>query len=131
MEEKILMLSEKIDRLEERVLNLEYTYHKIRNRKNHYETISKEMIVDILSQAISKGTLKENSEEYVLDKKIVHLIAHEKNIKKYDFNKSLKKMDFIVRQNSQDFAYKQVRVEGKNIWVYVINKKLFKKAMEV
>ena len=69
-------------------------------------------------------------QNYTIDKKIVHLIANEKNIRKYDFNKNLKATNFIVKQKSKNLVYKQVRVEGKAIWVYVINKKRFKRAME-
>ena len=79
---------------------------------------------------ISRGTIKESAEEYVLDKKIVHSIIHKKNIIKYDFNKSLKEMDFVIGQKSQNLAYKQVRVYGRTIWAYVIDKELFKKAVE-
>ena len=131
MEEKILMLSERIDLLEKKVLNLEDSYHKIINRKRRFNFIDKEIIINILNEAISRGTIKESAEEYVLNRNIVYSIVYRKNIRRYDFNKTLKEMDFIVKQKSQDVAYKQVRVYGRTIWAYVIDKKLFKRAMEV
>ena len=129
MDKKILMLSDRIDRLEERVFALENSC-KIRTYKSHYKVINKEIIISILNEAISRGTIKENAEEYVLDKKIVHSIIHKKNIRKYDFNKSLKEMEFVIGQKRQNLAYKQVRVYGRTIWAYVIDKRLFKKAVE-
>ena len=130
MGEKILMLLNRIDRLEERVFALENSC-KIRTYKSHYKVIDKEIIISILNEAVSRGTIKENAEEYVLDKKIVNSIIHKKNIRKYDFNKTLKEMDFVIGQKRQNLAYKQVRVYGRTIWAYVIDKKLFKRAMEV
>ena len=130
MEEKILMLLNRIDRLEERVFALENSC-KIRTYKSHNKVINKEIIISILNEAVSRGTIKESTEEYVLDKKIVHSIISRKNIRKYDFNKSLKEMEFIIAQKRQNLAYKQVRVYGRTIWAYVIDKKLFKRAMEV
>ena len=103
---------------------------KTRTYKSHNKVISKEIIISIFNEAISRGTIKENAEEYVLDKKIVHSIIREKNIRKYDFNKSSKEMDFVIGQRCQDLAYKQVRVCDKIIWTYVIDKELFKKAVE-
>ena len=129
MDKKILMLSDRIDRLEERVFALENSC-KTRTYKSHYKVINKEIIISILNEAVSRGTIKENAEEFVLDKKIVHSIIREKNIRKYDFNKSSKEMDFVIGQRCQDLAYKQVRVYDKIIWTYVIDKRLFKKAVE-
>ena len=131
MEEKLLMLSERIDLLEKKVLNLEDAYHKTINRKRRFNFIDKEIIVNILNEAISRGTIKESSEEYVLNRNIVCSIVYRKNIRRYDFNKTLKEMDFVIKQKSQDVAYKQVRIDGRTIWAYVIDKKLFKRAMEV
>ena len=131
MEEKILMLSERLDLLEKKVLNLEDAYHKISNRKIRYNFIDKEIIINILNEAISRGTIKENAKEYVLNKNIVYSIVYRKNIRRYDFNKTLKEMDFVIGQKCQNVAYKQVRVDGRTIWAYVIDKKLFKRAMEV
>ena len=65
-----------------------------------------------------------------IDRKIVHSIINEKNISKYVFNKSLKEMDFVIGQKWQNLAYKQVRVKDDKVWAYVINKELFKKAVE-
>ena len=131
MEEKLLMLSERIDLLEKKVLNLEDAYHKTINRKRRFNFIDKEIIINILNEAISRGTIKESSEEYVLNRNIVCSIVYRKNIRRYDFNKTLKEMDFVIKKKSQDVAYKQVRIDGRTIWAYVIDKKLFKRAMEV
>ena len=126
MDKKILMLSDRIDRLEERVFALENSC-KIRTYKSHYKVINKEIIISILNEAVSRGTIKESAEEYVLDKKIVHSIIHKKNIIKYDFNKSLKEMDFVIGKKRQNLAYEQVRVYGRTIWAYVIDKNYLKK----
>ena len=130
MEQELFILLKRVNGLEKRVCDLENKNYKNEIRKSHYESISKEIIIDILNQAIPIGTIKENTEEYVLDKKIVHSIIYEKNIRKYDFNKSLKEMDFVIGQKSQNLAYKQVRVKDDKVWAYVINKGLFKKAVE-
>lgn len=123
------MLLNRIDRLEERVFALENSC-KTRTYKSHNKVINKEIIISILNEAIPIGTIKENTEEYVLDKKIVHSIIYEKNIRKYDFNKTLKEMDFVIGQKRQNLAYKQVRVKDDKVWAYVIDKRLFKKAVE-
>ena len=84
MEEKILMLLNRIDRLEERVFALENSC-KIRTYKSHNKVINKEIIISIFNEAISRGTIKESAEEYVLDKKIVHSIIHKKNTNETEF----------------------------------------------
>ena len=130
MEQELFILLKRVNGLEKRVRNLENKNYKNEIRKSHYESISKEIIIDILNEAILIGTIKENTEEYVLDKKIVHSIIYEKNIRKYDFNKTLKEMDFVIGQKRQNLAYKQVRVKDYKVWAYVIDKRLFKKAVE-
>ena len=64
MEEKLLMLSNRIDVLEKKVLYLENRSSKTRECTIYYKSICKEMIIDILNKAISIGILKENADEY-------------------------------------------------------------------
>ena len=129
MKEKLLMLLDRIDKLEERVFILENN-RKTRTYKSYYKVISKEIIIDIFDEAISRGTIKEDAVEYVLNKNIVYSIINRKNIRRYDFNKTLKEIDFVIGQRCQNLAYKQVRVDGRAVWAYVIDKELFKKAVE-
>jgi len=84
--------------------------------------VSDEEIMEIIKIALVNGTLKDVNEGIAIDKNIVIAEASKRNIDKYTLNKKLT-CSGIVILSSTNYPYKQVRIQGKNKWCYVVKKK--------
>lgn len=81
---------------------------------NRLENITDEMIEQILTNSLSTGLLKLTGEGNVVDKKVLYDEANKLNISKHDIKIKLELLNKII--------YKQVRINGKNMWCIVVNK---------
>lgn len=82
--------------------------------------INTEILIKILDESIENGIVQEDYFEYLIDKKVLYNIASRYGIKKYSLNKNLFKIKAIM--NNKDTIYTQRRINGKNAWLFVINK---------
>ncbi|NFI30668.1 hypothetical protein FDA37_00130 [Clostridium botulinum] len=78
------------------------------------EKITTEMINQILANSLTTGLLRITNEGNVVDKEILFLEANKLNISKHDIKIKLELLNKII--------YKQVRINGKNMWCIVVNK---------
>ncbi|MBE6071078.1 MAG: hypothetical protein E7208_03855 [Clostridium butyricum] len=81
---------------------------------NRLENITDEMIEQILTNSLSTGLLRLTCEGNVVDKKVLYDEANKVNISKHDIKIKLELLNKII--------YKQVRINGKNMWCIVVNK---------
>ncbi|MBY6948383.1 Rha family transcriptional regulator [Clostridium botulinum] len=78
------------------------------------DRITSDMINQIIANSIVDGILRRTEEGIVVDKDVLFFEASKFNIKKHDIKKKLELLNKII--------YKQVRINGKNMWCIVINK---------
>nr|WP_321026829.1 Rha family transcriptional regulator [Clostridium neonatale] len=78
------------------------------------ENITDEMINQILVNSLATGLLRVTDEGNVVDKEVLFNEANKLNISKHDIKIKLELLNKII--------YKQVRINGKNMWCIVINR---------
>lgn len=78
------------------------------------ENITNEMINQILVNSLATGLLRVTDEGNVVDKEVLFNEANKLNISKHDIKIKLELLNKII--------YKQVRINGKNMWCIVINR---------
>ncbi len=78
------------------------------------DRITSDMINQIIANSIVDGIFRRTEEGIVVDKDVLFFEASKFNIKKHDIKKKLELLNKII--------YKQVRINGKNMWCIVINK---------
>ncbi|NFH91930.1 hypothetical protein FDA33_17380 [Clostridium botulinum] len=78
------------------------------------DRITSDMINQIIANSIVDGILRRTEEGIVVDKNVLFFEASKFNIKKHDIKKKLELLNKII--------YKQVRINGKNMWCIVVNK---------
>lgn len=76
--------------------------------------ITDEMVNQILVNSVTTGLLRITDEGQVIDKDVLFYEASKFNIKKHDIKVKLELLNRII--------YKQVRINGKNMWCIVVNK---------
>ena len=76
--------------------------------------ITDEMVNQILVNSVTTGLLRITDEGQVIDKDVLFYEASKFNIKKHDIKIKLELLNRII--------YKQVRINGKNMWCIVVNK---------
>ncbi|MBW6409025.1 Rha family transcriptional regulator [Clostridium weizhouense] len=129
LSEQISSMYEYIASTNSRLQELEKIVYKkqkqsIANRK-HYLKINEplevrlnritiDMINQIIANSIVDGILRRTEEGIVVDKDVLFFEASKFNIKKHDIKKKLESLNKII--------YKQVRINGKNMWCIVVNK---------
>lgn len=122
-------LIEQLNNTNSRLQELENIVYKkqrqsIANRKHYLklnepleirlDRITSDMINQIIANSIVDGILRRTEEGIVVDKDVLFFEASKFNIKKHDIKKKLELLNKII--------YKQVRINGKNMWCIVINK---------
>ncbi|MBY6915372.1 hypothetical protein [Clostridium botulinum] len=125
----IKQLIEQLNNTNSRLQELENIVYKkqiqsIANRKHYLklneplevrlDRITSDMINQIIANSIVDGILRRTEEGIVVDKNVLFFEASKFNIKKHDIKKKLELLNKII--------YKQVRINGKNMWCIVINK---------
>lgn len=125
----IKQLIEQLNNTNSRLQELESIVYKkqrqsIANRKHYLklneplevrlDRITSDMINQIIANSIVDGILRRTEEGIVVDKNVLFFEASKFNIKKHDIKKKLELLNKII--------YKQVRINGKNMWCIVINK---------
>lgn len=75
--------------------------------------ITDEMVNQILVNSVTTGLLRITDEGQVIDKDVLFYEASKFNIKKHDIKVKLELLNRII--------YKQVRINGKNMWCIVVN----------
>lgn len=125
----IKQLIEQLNNTNSRLQELENIVYKkqrqsIANRKHYLklneplevrlDRITSDMINQIIANSIVDGILRRTEEGIVVDKDVLFFEASKFNIKKHDIKKKLELLNKII--------YKQVRINGKNMWCIVINK---------
>jgi phage regulator Rha-like protein len=78
------------------------------------ENITTEMVNQILINSLTTGLLRVTNEGNVVDKEILFSEAKKLSISKHDIKIKLELLNKII--------YKQVRINGKNMWCIVVNK---------
>ncbi|MFW2500452.1 Bro-N domain-containing protein [Clostridium diolis] len=82
--------------------------------KIRLEKITNEMINEILINSLTRGLLRSTNEGSVVDKEILYSEACKLGIDKYAIKIKLELLNKII--------YKQVRINGKNMWCIVVSK---------
>lgn len=124
----IKQLIEQLNNTNSRLQELESIVYKkqrqsIANRKHYLklnepletrlDRITSDMINQIIANSIVDGILRRTEEGIVVDKNVLFFEASKFNIKKHDIKKKLELLNKII--------YKQVRINGKNMWCIVVN----------
>nr|DAH85403.1 MAG TPA: regulatory protein [Caudoviricetes sp.] len=76
--------------------------------------ITNEMVNQILVNSLTRGLLRITDEGHVVDKEVLYKEANKLKINKHDIKIKLELLNKII--------YKQVRINGKNMWCIVVNK---------
>ena len=124
------MLEERILKLENEMLELRKEMEILRHlleKKQSKKTVSvdKKTILNIITKSIKLGKLSEDINCVYIDKKIMHGIAKEFKIEKRALNYNILNNICCIVGTNKNNVYFQKRVNGKNIWLYRINKELF------
>lgn len=82
--------------------------------KIRLEKITNEMMNEILMNSLTRGLLRSTNEGSVVDKEILYSEACKLGIDKYAIKVKLELLNKII--------YKQVRINGKNMWCIVVNR---------
>ena len=123
MEERILKLESEIKELNDKIKLLEERIDR-KHKKKTFRFENKD-ILEIIYKSVKDGTLLEDCIYYYVDKNIVHEIAKQYGIDKRVLNCIILSNVSCVIGASKNNVYFQKRVNGKNIWLYRINKELF------
>ena len=123
MEERILKLESEVKELNDKIKLLEERLD--RKYKKKTSGIENKDVLEIISKSLRYGTVLEDCIYYYVDKNIVHEIAKHYGVDKRVLNCIILSNVSCVIGASKNNAYFQKRVNGKNVWLYRINKELF------